>query len=68
MIFKIKIMNKRISFSWPLGFILTIIFITLKLTNNIDWSWVWVLSPLWIEFALILCIVLIIIAVLKKIG
>lgn len=28
--------------------ILTIIFVVLKLTNNIDWSWVWVLSPIWI--------------------
>jgi hypothetical protein len=24
---------------------LTIVFITLKLTGNIDWSWWWVLSP-----------------------
>lgn len=29
--------------------ILTLIFIVLKLTNNIDWSWLWVLSPLWIS-------------------
>jgi len=28
--------------------ILTLIFIVLKLTGLIDWSWVWVLSPLWI--------------------
>ena len=28
--------------------ILTLIFITLKLTNYISWSWWWVLSPLWI--------------------
>lgn len=25
--------------------ILTIVFIVLKLTDNIDWSWFWVLSP-----------------------
>ena len=33
-----------------LGFIglLTIVFITLKLTGYIAWSWLWVLSPLWI--------------------
>lgn len=30
-----------------LGF-LTLIFITLKLTEIIAWSWLWVLSPLWI--------------------
>lgn len=35
-----------------LGFtgVLTLIFITLKLLNVIDWSWIWVLSPLWITF------------------
>ena len=31
--------------------LLTIVFITLKLTGYIDWSWWWVLSPLWIPFA-----------------
>lgn len=34
------------------GGLLTIVFIALKLTNFIDWSWVWVLAPLWIGFAL----------------
>ena len=24
-----------------------LIFLTLKLTNNIDWSWWWVTAPLW---------------------
>lgn len=28
--------------------LLTIVFIVLKLTGFIDWSWFWVLSPLWI--------------------
>ena len=28
--------------------LLTISFIVLKITKNIDWSWWWVLSPLWI--------------------
>lgn len=32
--------------------LLTIAFIVLKLTNVIAWSWWWVLSPLWISFAL----------------
>ena len=31
---------------------LTILFITLKLTNYIDWSWWWVLSPMWLGFIL----------------
>lgn len=38
--------------------ILGLLFITLKLTNHIDWSWWWVLSPFWIS--LILTVVLII--------
>lgn len=31
---------------------LTLIFIVLKLCNVINWSWLWVLSPLWISFCL----------------
>lgn len=30
------------------GSLLTIVFIALKLTGYITWSWVWVLAPLWI--------------------
>lgn len=33
--------------------VLTIIFVILKLTNHIDWSWWWVLSPMWINLGLI---------------
>ena len=33
---------------------LTILFIYLKMTNQIDWSWLWVLSPLWISFSICL--------------
>ena len=32
--------------------ILLIIFIVLKLCGLISWSWVWVLSPLWISIIL----------------
>lgn len=39
--------------------LLTIVFITLKLTGTIDWSWLWVLSPIWIPFALVFLILLI---------
>ena len=31
--------------------LLTILFVGLKLTGFIAWSWLWVLSPLWIPFA-----------------
>jgi uncharacterized protein (DUF983 family) len=39
--------------------LLTIVFITLKLTNYIDWSWWWVLLPLWIPLAIIFAILVI---------
>ena len=39
--------------------ILTILFIGLKLTGYINWSWLWVLSPLWISFGVIVGILLI---------
>ncbi|UWJ04752.1 hypothetical protein CUB19_gp34c [Stenotrophomonas phage CUB19] len=38
------------------GGLLTIVFIVLKLTGYINWSWWWVLSPLWIGFALFILI------------
>jgi hypothetical protein len=34
--------------------LLTILFIGLKLTGQIDWDWIWVLSPLWIPLAIFL--------------
>jgi hypothetical protein len=35
---------------------LTIVFITLKLLGKVDWSWWWVLSPLWISVILFLAV------------
>mgnify|MGYP003311275599 CR=1 FL=1 len=35
---------------------LTIIFLVLKITNNITWPWIWVLSPIWITAILIIVI------------
>ena len=37
--------------------VLTIVFVVLKFTGVIDWSWLWVLSPLWIN--LIVCVIVI---------
>ena len=34
------------------GTTLFIVFLILKLTNTIDWSWWWVTSPLWLPLAL----------------
>jgi hypothetical protein len=39
---------------------LTILFIGLKLAHVINWSWWWVLSPIWISLSLALFILLII--------
>lgn len=45
--------------------LLTIVFITLKLIGAISWSWLWVLSPLWLTF-IITFTLLLIIEVMKK--
>ena len=37
--------------------VLFVVFLVLKLTGNIDWSWWWVTSPLWIPLALGLALV-----------
>jgi ABC-type nickel/cobalt efflux system permease component RcnA len=39
--------------------LLTLIFITLKLTGHITWGWLWVLSPIWISFGLVLAVFLV---------
>lgn len=53
--------NSSSSSSGGIGFVglLTIVFITLKLTNVIDWSWWWVLSPIWITTLIVLFFLLI---------
>ncbi len=35
-----------------IGGILALVFMILKLTGNIHWSWVWVLAPFWIPMVL----------------
>jgi hypothetical protein len=51
------------STSSGIGFVglLTIVFITLKLTGYITWSWWWVLSPIWISWIFIFLILIIVI-------
>ena len=48
--------------SSEIGFcgLLTIVFIVLKLTNYINWSWWWVISPLWIPIAILLAVILLV--------
>lgn len=34
--------------------LLTILFIGLKLSNNIEWSWWWVLAPMWFPVVIVI--------------
>ena len=48
--------------SGEIGFfgLLTIVFIILKLCKIINWSWLWVLAPIWLPIAIVIIISLII--------
>jgi hypothetical protein len=61
-------MSKNSSSSSGVGFggLLTILFIGLKLTGHIDWSWWWVLSPIWITVGIVL-VILVIVGIVKLI-
>ena len=58
--------NSSSGASGGIGFVglLTIVFIVLKLTGYIDWSWLWVLSPIWISLGATIGLIGLIIAVL----
>jgi hypothetical protein len=45
-------MEERSSNGIGFGTVLFLVFLVLKLTDNIDWSWWWVTSPLWIPLTL----------------
>lgn len=53
-------MSEHRSTGGGIGFtgLLTVLFIGLKLGHVINWSWWWVLSPLWIGFLMVLAIFL----------
>ena len=38
--------------------VLTLIFIVLKLCKVVTWSWLWVLSPIWISWGAVLVLIL----------
>jgi len=44
-----KEINVQMGYSLPV--VIFIVFLILKLTDNIDWSWLWVFSPIWIPFS-----------------
>ena len=58
--------NNNSSGNFGIGSALLVVFITLKLCGVISWSWIWVLSPLWIPICLAF-VFLIIYAIAKDI-
>jgi hypothetical protein len=46
--------------------LLTIVFVVLKLLDVIQWSWWWVLSPIWISTGLAIILVVILWIFLKN--
>lgn len=66
-----KVSENKTTASISIGFteLLLLTFIILKLCNVINWSWWWVLAPLWIPTALVLAIFLVafIVIVIKNI-
>ncbi|MGZ9677454.1 hypothetical protein [Flavobacterium sp. GNP001] len=63
-------MSKNSTSSGGIGFagLLTIVFITLKLTKYIDWSWWWVLSPILIPGIVVIAVLIVLgtLFILKK--
>ena len=45
---------------------LTLLFVYFKLINHIDWSWIWVLSPLWIGATISILITIVFFILSKK--
>jgi uncharacterized protein (DUF983 family) len=60
-------MSEKSSAGNSIGFssLLTILFIGLKLTGNINWSWFWVLSPIWISLILTIFIIIILVLLIN---
>lgn len=48
--------------------LLTTLFVGLKLTGNIDWSWWWVLSPVWIPLCFAVLLLLIVCTIFLIVG
>lgn len=61
---KVVYKNQGIGF----GGLLTILFIGLKLGHVIDWSWWWILSPIWISFAIAAILLTVAVFIAIKFG
>jgi hypothetical protein len=60
-----KMENHNTSGGISFSGLLTVIFIMLKLLGKINWSWWWVLSPIWIPIFIVIILV-IILAVIEQ--
>lgn len=58
--------EKRTTISFPILGILGLMFIYLKLTGAIAWSWWWVLAPFWIPLAFALVVLAVVVVFLRK--
>ena len=52
-------------FPWFIGD-LTIALIVLKLLGCISWSWIWVLSPIWLTTVIIVAVAIILVAIQNR--
>lgn len=59
-------MDNNTNVSIGLPGLLLLLFVGLKLTGHIDWSWWWVLSPIWITFSLVFVIAFVAILVKSR--
>lgn len=62
--------DTTVNTSGGIGFtgLLTIAFVVLKLTHFIDWSWWWVLSPVWIGAAILVAMLVVAAAIRARSG
>lgn len=60
--------EKQTTVNGGIGFVglLTIAFIVLKLLGIITWSWVWVLSPIWIDAILVIVLLVVLFFVYRR--
>lgn len=55
--------EKTTQISFPFFSIMFLIFMTLKLTGHITWSWWWVTAPLWMPAAFLIGILLVLLVI-----
>lgn len=54
-------MEGKVSLDISVTTVLTFVFVILKLTGYIKWSWLWVLSPIWISAIIFIFITIILV-------